>query len=104
MKHLKHFGIMLREIREAQDITCVKLAKMTGISVRNIYRWENEDRWPRFHEDVVKICKALKISEEVFYEYNFISQRIKGLEDTVSGLQDRVGTLENKLMSLGIID
>ncbi len=101
---MTNFGQILREIREEKNMTCVKLSKITGISVRNLYRWEKGETTPRFYEDISKIAKALKVPEEIFLRNDVLSQRIKGLEENVAFLQEKVKSLETQLTSLGIID
>lgn len=101
---MKKFGSILRELREEKNISCVQLSRMTGISVRNLYRWEKGDTVPRFYEDVEKIAEVLKVPEEMFFKNDILSQRIRKLEGNYSFLENRLKALEGKLMSLGIID
>lgn len=50
----------IRLIRKAQKISGWELAKMTGISLQSVYRYEKGERTPKI-DDLVKIAKALRV-------------------------------------------
>ena len=63
MEKINNYGLKIEYAREYRHITRTDLAERIGSTYRNILRWENGERTPKF-DTLYEISKALSIPLE----------------------------------------
>jgi transcriptional regulator with XRE-family HTH domain len=66
-EHLNRFGQLIRNAREAADLSREEVAEKAGIGFAYYGQIERGLRWPRL-EKIVKIANAIGVSPSVFLE------------------------------------
>lgn len=90
------FGKKVKDLREAKGFTQEKLAKMVGVSLKTISRYESNESKPRYRKVYDKLAEALDTShdylvtdEEDFFltaREKFGSKGGKDAEEMINGV------------------
>lgn len=71
-KRQSHFGKLLRQAREAADLSRAELSQRVGLDASHIYRIEVGDRRPS-RESVLTLAEALKVDDEVVNKWLMVA-------------------------------
>ncbi len=85
MKELKLFGMRMKELRAARNLSQEQLADKSGISPKYMSRIEMGLHFPSF-DIITKLANALQVEVKDFFEFAHEAKNTKELKEMISSL------------------
>ena len=85
MKELKLFGMRMKELRAARNLSQEQLAEKSGISPKYMSRIEMGLHFPSF-DIITKLANALQVEVKDFFEFAHEAKNTKELKEMISSL------------------
>ena len=89
MKELKLFGMRMKELRAARNLSQEQLAGKTGISPKYMSRIEMGLHFPSF-DIITKLANALQVEVKDFFEFAHEAKNTRELKEIISNLLKEV--------------
>jgi transcriptional regulator with XRE-family HTH domain len=85
MKELKLFGMRMKELRTAKNLSQEQLAEKSAISPKYMSRIEMGLHFPSF-DIITKLANALQVEVKDFFEFAHEAKNTRELKEIISGL------------------
>ncbi len=96
MKELKLFGMRMKELRTARNLSQEQLAEKSGISPKYMSRIEMGLHFPSF-DIITKLATALQVEVKDFFEFAHEAKNTRELKAMISDLLKEVNDEQLRL-------